>query len=324
MKHRKLDILRVPNTPRPNKHLADAGERSGFPDGFIDGFTGTLVTDDFTRYPNIDALKQRLAAKHNVSSKNIFIGAGSDICLQILFQVFVEKDNVVLMPEAHFPMYDVYIQQQMGRSKLMRYRPDLSLDVDTDVDGDLRLVIVGNPNSPVGDVLSTQDFARLLQYTVPVVVDEAYAEFGATPLPVSLINQNVIFTRTFSKAWGAAGARIGYVIANEYIIDLMGKFRQMFEITGVSSKFAHYLLDHEEVMKAYVAEIVAERERFKDTGIAVKYGNWIHLPQERYLNLTNVFHVKQNVTLPQVNPFLLRITLFKGLYEATQELHLHH
>jgi histidinol-phosphate aminotransferase len=324
MKYNKhLDSLqRVGNYPLADtsKIRMHAGERvKPFHSSFFERFLSTLEQKDFIEYPDLSSLRTKLASKHNVKPSNIFISPGSDYSLAALFYAFVEQGTSVVMPEARFPMYDVYLAQSQGTAQDLSYTMDdgilrLQLDPLPGVGQDVRMVVVGNPNSPVGDCLSLEDFVKLESYDCPIIIDQAYGEFGKTEVPIELIEKNYVFVNTFSKAFGAAGIRVGYVVANEKIIELISKFRLMFEVTGVSAKFAEYLLDNQDIVDEYCDEIIAERDKLKDIGVQVNYGGWVHI-DEKFKDTLDKYTFKQSVRLPLHQTPLLRINVFEGLHE---------
>lgn len=287
-----------------------------FDEVLFNGFKDSLVAEDFMYYSDDGELKRRLADLHGVNPENIFVGAGSDSVLNTIFDVFVSPGSDVLMPEAHFPMYDVYLQQNQGNKLTFKYEfNNYQLHLNTSVQNtnNLSLIILGNPNSPVGDVVSLDKLENLTTFGVPLVLDQAYGEFGKTEVPIEWINRGVIFVNSFSKSWGAAGCRVGYCIANREIIGLMNKLKRMFEISNVSKKFALFLLNNKPMVDDYVNQIVYERELLKRRFNLVQYGNWIHVPQHKYSYLTDKWEVKQDASLPHVFGSFLRITIFPGL-----------
>lgn len=320
MKYNKhLDtITRVSNiasdTTKVRTHV---GERTQlFPDVFFQEFVSSISQTDIIQYPDVSTLKQKLADQHGVGIDNVFITPGSEYSLAALFYAFVEEGTTVLMPEARFPMYDVYLQQSKGKADYFKYDQDLNgrlhLNLKTNSD-DVRMIVVGNPNSPVGDCLTVTEFQTLEAYDCPIIIDQAYGEFGKTHLPINLIENNYVFVNTYSKAYGAAGIRVGYVIANKQIIELIAKYRLMYEVSGLSIKFAEYLIDNENVMQDYVSAINDERTKLQNIGVHVYSGNWIHLPAH-YAEKLTAYTYKTGVTLPHYQGPLIRINIFVGLY----------
>lgn len=328
MKYNKrlANVKRVSNIQQTvdSKIRMHAGERvTRFSKDFLDDFKKSLTSESFSEYPNLYNLKKKLAKKHGVDIDNIFISAGSDYSLAALFYTFVEEDTEVIMPEARFPMYDVYLSQVGGRLLEIPYtkhNDSLKLDIERTqaARNEVRLIVVGNPNSPVGDSIELRDFEKLEKYGCPIVVDQAYAEYGATELPISLIEKNYVFVNTFSKAFGAAGIRVGYTIASKEIIERLNSYRMMFEVSTISCKFAEYLLDHEQTMVEYVKSINAEKDLLRDYGISLRGGNWIHL-DEKYSEALSEYSYKSGCKLPLSDVSLIKIGIFPGLHQILEK-----
>ena len=98
-----------------------------FPEEKFQSFIASLSQEDFIQYHSTSELKEKLAVKHGVLPENIAIGPGSEFILSIIFQAFVSKQSKVLVPSMHFPMYDVYINQNGGIKCHMEYSPELKL-----------------------------------------------------------------------------------------------------------------------------------------------------------------------------------------------------
>ena len=322
MRYRKhLDGIIRKSVPKfdPTKVRLHMCERTKpFSEEMFGRFLSSLSQEDFITYGDCIDLKDRLAKKHGVKPSNIYIGAGSSYVLDSIFRVFVEKGSWVVMPEAHFPLYDVFVEQNQANVELLPYfNVNGKLTMGTSVKQDYpRLIIIGNPNSPVGDVVGLDRIKQLAALGAPLVIDQAYGEFGKTEVPISMIEKDVIFVNTLSKGFGAAGIRVGYAVANEKIITLLDKFRQMFEVTNVSQKFALFLLDNEKEMLDYCESIVLERSKLRDKLEHVYFGNWVHIPHDKYCKLGNLsWEVKTGTKLPLLDGEFVRISIFEGLNE---------
>ena len=132
-----------------------------------------------------------------------------------------------------------------------------------------RLAILTNPNSPYGDFRPVSEIEelciKLKEKNIILLIDEAYIDF-APKSSVNLIKKhdNIIISKTFSKAWGAAGTRVGYMIANKKIINLLSNIQLTYPITGPSLKFINHLLDNTESIKDYVHATIQSRDKLCD------------------------------------------------------------
>ena len=155
-------------------------------------------------------------------------------------------------------MYQVYSSLYNCQYKGIHY------DVDTlefsikhmlkFVDNDTELIVLANPNSPIGDYKTIDEIKPLLDTGIPTLIDEAYMEFSENESFIKYIDDypNLIITRTFSKGFGAAGCRVGMTFSNPHYIENISKFRQMYEISGVSMKYCEFLLNNHHLVDIYI------------------------------------------------------------------------
>jgi histidinol-phosphate/aromatic aminotransferase/cobyric acid decarboxylase-like protein len=311
--------ITLPSTNRTVGKRCHSGERTEyFPVGDWRDFMSTLTQEDVLFYPNDQKLKTDIAAYHGVQPENIMVFAGADQALKCIVDTFVDPGSTVLTPEYHFPMYDVYTAQNAGKLALIKYK---GLSLSTIAEGsieDIRLVIIGNPNSPVGDSPSEAYLTSLEQFDCPIVVDSVYSAFGCTRLDViEKIRKNYIFVHSFSKSWGAPGIRCGYLIATESMINLLTAMKPMVPVSGFSLKFAEWALQNMIVSAAYVNRIVQIRD-----DIASYYpwnigGSWVHLPESKFAQPLTMsgFTFKPGCKLPGKAISLIRVTISKDLLD---------
>jgi len=186
-------------------------------------------------------LRKALAAHLRVPMDHLAIGNGADGLILQLSMAYLDETCEVVVSRSSFPIYDMYTQIMRARlvkTPLKEYGLDLEAMADA-VNPRTRLVYVCNPNNPTGTCISAQDLDRFLTRVpeqVLVVCDEAYFEFVDTPdYPDSLEyirqgRQNLIILRTFSKAYGIAGLRVGYGIASPEILAPMLVVKEPFSV----------------------------------------------------------------------------------------------
>lgn len=207
--------------------------------------------DSLNRYPDPDAEKliSAYADYQGISSSLVIAGNGSDEILDIIFKAFTTPKDIVLSIDPSFVMYE--IMSKIFSCQYRRYQPNdyYSLDVDAFIDYiDIlkpSLLFICNPNNPTGAVISKDDVIRIVNSTDSiVVVDEAYGEFiSADYKDFSMISevenyQNLIVLKTLSKAYGLAGLRVGFGIANERLISKMFDFKYPYNISSLSQELA--------------------------------------------------------------------------------------
>ena len=266
--------------------VLNQSERSQpIPQHYYTEFIKSLTHEDFSYYPNTKNFKEKICNFYNVKPKNLFLSDGSDIGIKSIFETFTTCGNIVTS-EPSFPMYQVYASLYNCQYKGIHYNLDL-LELSIDkmlefVDDDTDLIVLANPNSPIGDYKTIDEIKPLLDTGIPVLIDEAYIEFSENESFIKYIDDypNLIITRTFSKGFGAAGCRVGMTFSNPHYIENISKFRQMYEITGVSMKYCEFLLDNYHIVERYINDVIKERKKvltlMKNFNILDSEANWIH------------------------------------------------
>ncbi|MGH9134175.1 MAG: histidinol-phosphate transaminase [Ilumatobacteraceae bacterium] len=218
------------------------------------------------------ALRERLASWLGVDVERVTVGAGSVGLLQQLFLTYVDPGDEVVYPWRSFEVYPVYTQLMNGIAVTPPLTAAHAFDLDAvaaAVTPATKLVLLATPNNPTGTALRTPDVRDLLA-AVPadtiVVLDEAYREFldPAFGDPVRELvpdHPNVVVTRTFSKAQGLAGIRIGYAVGHPDVIAAVDKTLFPFAVNAVAQAAGIAAIDAEAEIGERVAAILAERSR---------------------------------------------------------------
>ena len=226
------------------------------------------------RYPDGDAtvLKSALAQQHAVGMDQILLGNGSNEVLELLIRTFAGAGDEVIYSQRGFIVYALAAQAAGAVPVAVPERDGLSHDLDAmqaAVTDRTKLVCIANPNNPTGTLHSNavmQSFLDRLPRDVLVIIDEAYYEFVADQQGDSLralSHPGLVISRTFSKAYGLAGCRVGYAVADSAIIGLVNRFREPFNLNLLAQVAALAALDDRDWVMARVAETVAERERLE-------------------------------------------------------------
>ncbi|MEJ5300290.1 MAG: histidinol-phosphate transaminase [Thermodesulforhabdaceae bacterium] len=219
------------------------------------------VLDKIHRYPDGSSfyLRRKLAEKFNVPFAGIVLGNGSNEIIEMVSKAFLQRDDEIVMPQPSFLMYQIVAQVVGARAipvPLVNYRVDLK-GMASAVTDRTKVIIVNNPNNPTGSVVSLSEwdaFLKNIPRDVVVVVDEAYIEFmqeGASINAIDYISLSgpyVVALRTFSKAYGLAGLRIGYGFTNPEIADYLDRVRQPFNINMLAQVGALAALDDDEFL----------------------------------------------------------------------------
>jgi len=202
------------------------------------------------RYPDANGfdLKAALSSRYDVPADWITLGNGSNDILEIAAHAFVQKGEAVVYSQYSFAVYALATQGVGGRAIVVPAR-DYGHDLDAmaaAIDADTRLVYVANPNNPTGTFIPAPQIEAFLQKVpgnVIVVLDEAYNEYLAPEYQFESSQwvrkyPNLVVSRTFSKAYGLAGLRVGYAIAQPEVTDLMNRIRQPFNVNSLAQAAA--------------------------------------------------------------------------------------
>lgn len=221
--------------------------------------------DQITRYPdgNGFALKSSLAALHSVTADAITLGNGSNDVLEFVARAFVTSRDEVVFSQHAFAVYPLVTQAVGARAVVVPAR-DFGHDLDgfaAAISERTRVVMVANPNNPTGTWVASAELEAFID-TVPenvlVVVDEAYSEYvqrDGYPDCTAWLQRypNLVVTRTFSKAHGLAGLRVGYAVSHPEVADLLNRVRQPFNVNSVALAAALASLDDKEHLARSVA-----------------------------------------------------------------------
>ena len=241
------------------------------------------------------AVRERLASWLGVDVAGVTVGSGSVGLLQQLFLTFVDAGDEVVYPWRSFEVYPVYTKLMGGREVTTPLDAHHGFDLDAlaaAITPSTRMVLLATPNNPTGTALRVGELRQLLAGISPgtvVVIDEAYREFLDPTFgdPVKdLVPEfpNVVVTRTFSKAHGLAGIRMGYAIGHPDVIASIDKTLFPFAVSGLAQAAAIAAIDHEDQINERVARILGERTRviasLKGAGwnLPDAQANFVYLP----------------------------------------------
>ena len=222
---------------------------------------------NLNRYTNpkeLELLREFLADYSDVSKRHIILSAGSDFLLREIIHVFSRGRKVIMVNPSFFPTVQCAKEFATKLIKI-QLRPsefNLETDVITNETNEPSLVIVDNPNNPTGKILIDKEMTETIleNKNVLLVVDEAYYEFSGVTFADMVENHpNLSVVRTLDKAFGLAGARIGYLIAGENFLDAFSTF---FTFLPQSSLYAAIeAMRHPSYIKKNIERTIKERER---------------------------------------------------------------
>ena len=235
------------------------------------------AADNINRYPDNGyvELKERLAKHVDFAPEHISVGCGSVSLCQQLIQITSTVGDEVLFGWRSFEIYPLQVRTA-GATPVQVPLTDYTFDLDAmlaAITDRTRLVFVCNPNNPTSTVVDPAALARFVEAVpshIVIALDEAYVEYirdDLVPDSLGLVRKhsNLVVLRTFSKAYGLAGLRVGYAIADADIITALGKVYVPFTATSISQAAAIACLDAADELLARTDAVVAERARVTAT-----------------------------------------------------------
>jgi len=281
------------------------------------------------RYPDGDAgeLKAALAGKHAVRPENILLGNGSNEVLELIIRTFTGPGDEVVYSEHAFIVYALAAVAAGANGVAVPEADGLSHDLDAmarAVTGQTKVICMANPNNPTGtlhDLAAIQTFLDQLPRHVVVVLDEAYYEYTSATIGDSigrLSHPGLVICRTFSKAYGLAGLRVGYAVGDMDMLALANRFREPFNVNLLAQKAAHAALGDTDWVLDNVAITLDEREKLQDFlaehGLlgGKSHGNFVLLKHPRGTEILQALENKGIIPRPLAPygmPEHLRITV---------------
>jgi histidinol-phosphate aminotransferase len=258
----------------------DRNERlAPLPDWFLAELRERLTSELASTYPSPPALREELAASLGVSTESVLVTPGTDAALRAVHLAYVRPGDAIVRLDPTYAMLPVYAQMFAARDIAIGYDEHLQLATDSllaAVTPGVRLVVIANPNQPTGTRLSGDLLEELVagceRAGALLVLDEAYHAFsGETGLPFVERSGNVLVLRTFSKAAGLAGLRVGFAVGAPPAIRALASVRSAGEVNALALEAARLIVAHPEVVSDYAAlveegRIVLDR-RARELGV---------------------------------------------------------
>ena len=267
-----LNKLTRENIKKLTPYSSARDEFSGEAKVFLDANENSLgspLMKWYNRYPDPyqHAVKESLSKVKGITHDHIFLGNGSDECIDLLYRCFCEpgKDNVIICPPT-YGMYEVSANInniEIRRSPLLdNFQLDL-VHLENLVDASTKIIWLCSPNNPTGNSLDRPDIEMVLNnFSGLVVVDEAYINFAHQKTFLQELTEypNLIVLQTFSKAWGLAALRLGMAFASSEIIAILNKVKPPYNINQATQEMAIKALEEVGQVNDMIRELVDMRE----------------------------------------------------------------
>jgi histidinol-phosphate aminotransferase len=212
------------------------------------------------RYPdNGPRIRAKIAKRYDLDPENVYIGHGSSEMIDIIMRLFVTPGDEVVLPNPTFSLYAIRARAVGGKVVAVDMTPDLQYDTSAmlrAITPRTKVIIICTPNNPTGDFIPDNDLMKIVELGIPTLIDEAYLEYHPeheSKAPLIRKYNHVMVARTFSKAYGLAGIRVGYVLADEELIRYFRTMQIPWNISLLSLAAADAALEEEEELKRKAA-----------------------------------------------------------------------
>ena len=261
--------LRDGGTERSGFIPLDRNERlSPLPERFIRSVRDRLDSGILAGYPVADQFYGQLARHTGMSRDRLQLTSGSDAAVKALFQVYSRAGFSAVMLSPSYAMYPIYSRMFGVLAEQIEFEADLTFSHVSLLDAirpGVALVLLANPNQPTGSMIEKGELAEIIERAgkvgALVVVDEAYYPFSKqTVLPWIEKYRNLVVLRTFSKAWGLAGLRLGFAAGDPEVIANLVKVRSAYDVNAMAILCGQIALEHPEIALDYVRLVAQARD----------------------------------------------------------------
>jgi histidinol-phosphate aminotransferase len=312
------------------RRLDDKGEdRSGFvrmdKNEKINPFSKNIYKKIFKKidghnllmYPDQRPFYKKLSKFLKIKKENTLLTSGSDSAIKFIFETYTKKNDKVAYFWPTYGMIDFYCTLYGCKSKKINYDKNLNLNLNQLIkicSDKIKVLFIVNPNQPTGTILNSAILKKIInlskKYKFLLVFDEAYIEFSSKKSLVHLTEKykNIVITRTFSKAFGLAGARIGYLVSHRKNVANLMKVKPYADINILAIKSAEVALDNLEILKKNVLETKKSKKiikkfckkrnlQFIDTET-----NFVHIKFKNFIECKKIFlFLKSKKFLARIN-----------------------
>lgn len=265
------DIYRTPTDRRKREEFLRLDKNEdplGLPVEFIEKILKDVNPSFLSSYPQVYQLYDALGKYLGIPDDRIIPTSGSDAAIKSVFEVFVDPGDEIILLNPTYAMFNVYGELFRARVHKVDYSRELTIDGDEIINlisPRTKLIAIPNPNSPTGTVVDRGDLIRIIESAndigALVLLDEAYYPFyNQTTIDLIEKFDNLVVTRTFSKAFRLASVRLGFLAAHPDTVRLLRSFKPMYEINAFAVLFGCKILENIQLMEQFVAEVEKGRK----------------------------------------------------------------
>lgn len=245
----------------------------GLPEEFIKEVLDTVDQEMISKYPETEEFQQKLAKFIGVEPNQICLTNGSAEAIRYLIEAFTQPGGKIVAVSPTYAMYEVYANMYGRKFVPVPYKEEFKIDVDdliNAIDDETDMVVVLNPNNPIGDVYTQDEVARVIEaakkHEATVMLDEAYFYFYPNSvINFALENDHVFLVRTFSKLFSLAGCRLGYCVGKADGIELVQKLCTPHNVNAFGIKFAQAIMEKEGMIDEMVKGQLEGKKYLVDT-----------------------------------------------------------
>lgn len=222
-----------------------------------------IKEEEIATYPEYTKFKAKLSAYLRIDKEKLMITNATDEAIMVLMQTYIEKGEEIILPVPTFAMFKFYAQIAEAKIKEISYTTNLIFPTKKVLDSiskKTKLVILCNPNNPTATLIEKKDIIKIIEkaqkYDSLVLLDEAYYHYSGIEC-LDLIDKydNLVIIRTFSKAYGLGGLRLGYAVSNKEIIKNMLKAGSPYSVNTVALVAAFVAIEDEDYIRWYTAQV---------------------------------------------------------------------
>lgn len=223
------------------------------------------TSDEISMYPDYSEFRKTLAKYLEIDQGEVLQTNGTDEGIKVVMDTYLEKNDEVIIPQPTFALFELYARVAQAKVISVPYNQDLSFPAEQifkKINNNTRIIVLVNPNNPTGTAINQSDLIKIIETAKNAIIflDEAYYQYyGKTNLNLFKKYNNLIISQTFSKAFGLAGLRLGYLISNKQIIADLEKVISPYSINALALKAGTAALKDLDFVTKYVEEVKKNR-----------------------------------------------------------------
>jgi len=241
---------------------------------------GRISAGALTRYPEREPVERIVAAHLGVAAEQVVLTNGVDEAIHVLFEAFLDQGDELLLPVPTYTMYEVYASATDGRAVTVQAAEDMQLPFErllNAITARTKIIAIANPNSPSGSVATREQIVEIAKRApdAVVLVDEAYFHFfGETVMDMVGTLPNLVVARTFSKAYGLAGLRLGVLAGPVELMKWVRRVLSPYSVNSLALACLPPALEDAAYLGWYVGEVLAARGEFEKALDEVGVRRW--------------------------------------------------